>query len=250
MPKRQHQQTRSLRPVLHTLIDSAMLYRIAFPLWIGISSWLLIPFVASVVSTIAAPLIPQPVETLLNIFIIATTAIIGIWVVVMIILASAKAYENKPLDQKQFSKESWLIVWRLFVASLIKGALVLGGALLFIIPGIILSIQFAFTELRVVIEKESPLQALSSSRELVRGKFWSVAWRVVAGLLIIAAIQTTIMIMFFGIGLNITGESGVSIAANPPLWSDIISTLLDVIFVPLYALYMTNLYFEIKKIKK
>lgn len=64
--------------------------------------------------------------------------------------------------------------WKLFVAEILAAAAIIGGTILFIIPGIIFATWFSFVSYAVVDEGLSGTDALKRSRELVRGRFWEV----------------------------------------------------------------------------
>ncbi len=57
---------------------------------------------------------------------------------------------------------------------LIKGLLILAGFLLFIVPGIYLSVRWMFAELLVIDKGLRPLEALKASSELTKGYRWKL----------------------------------------------------------------------------
>ncbi len=60
---------------------------------------------------------------------------------------------------------------------ILMGAIVAGGLLLFIVPGIVFCVWFSLSYPLVVFEGKRGLDALMVSRELVKGRFWPVLWR-------------------------------------------------------------------------
>ena len=66
--------------------------------------------------------------------------------------------------------------WVVFLKSII----ILGGFLLFIIPGIIFSIWFSLAEYAFVFDDKKGMQALWRSKELVQGYWWPVFGRLLA----------------------------------------------------------------------
>jgi hypothetical protein len=71
-------------------------------------------------------------------------------------------------------------LWPYFVTVIIMGILTFSGYLLFIIPGIVLSIWFSFAGFIVLKENRRGVDALIMSRGYVRGYGWEVAWRFIA----------------------------------------------------------------------
>ena len=67
------------------------------------------------------------------------------------------------------------------VPTIIVSALAtLGGFLLFVIPGIILSVSLAFVTVVAVLENKRMWDAFTASRNLVRGHWWRVLWVFIA----------------------------------------------------------------------
>lgn len=101
-----------------------------------------------------------------------------IWIVVSLWLGAAgliqtrSIVENQTLPIKQLLSEGWKIIGKVFITGLLAGLAVLGGVLLLVIPGIIFAVWFTFTTQIVVFENLSGTEALSRSKQLVKGRFW------------------------------------------------------------------------------
>jgi len=80
----------------------------------------------------------------------------------------------------------WLVVLTAFV--------ILGGFVLFIVPGLIFSLWFIFGVYAVVLDSKKGLAALFLSREYTRGYFWPIVGRMAA--LIIAALVAVFVSAF------------------------------------------------------
>lgn len=86
--------------------------------------------------------------------------------------------------------------WRPYlITNLLRGLMLLAGFVLFVIPGIILAVQFVVAEWIAMLEGVSGMKALHASRERVRGRWWTVAWRVVA--LVVLSMIFGFAVMFF-----------------------------------------------------
>ncbi|MDQ5901277.1 MAG: hypothetical protein QG600_855 [Patescibacteria group bacterium] len=68
----------------------------------------------------------------------------------------------------------------MLITGALSSLLVSGGMLLFLLPGILFSIWFSFSQYIIVNENKKNLLALHTSRELVRGRIWGVIWRWIA----------------------------------------------------------------------
>jgi len=73
---------------------------------------------------------------------------------------------------------------RYVVAAILYGLIVLGGLILFIIPGIIWAIQFRFYALLIVDKKLGPIEALKASSRMTRGVKWQLLGLVIVLFLI------------------------------------------------------------------
>jgi len=74
-------------------------------------------------------------------------------------------------------REGWKGGLRFFFSFLVYSLLVVGGLILFIVPGLIVGVWGVFAPLIAVRERTTPLQAFLISREFVRGHFSSIVGR-------------------------------------------------------------------------
>lgn len=72
------------------------------------------------------------------------------------------------------------LVW----LGIISAFFVVGGLLLFIVPGVMFAVWFSVVTLVFAREGERGMAALRRSRQLVRGRFWAVTWRLLVLLLV------------------------------------------------------------------
>ncbi|XOB42689.1 MAG: hypothetical protein ACKKMP_01385 [Candidatus Nealsonbacteria bacterium] len=99
-------------------------------------------------------------------------------------LFSAVKEVPKDWGVKGALKEGWSKYWPFFLVSLLTGLIIGLGFLLLIVPGIIFAVWFGFSYYTVICEDKRGFKALSRSRELVKGHWWSVAKRVFAIMII------------------------------------------------------------------
>jgi len=133
---------------------------------------------------------------------------------------------------KKSLKKGWSVLLSFIWIGFLVGLCVFGGSLLFIIPGIIFAVWFAFSEYVLIDEGIKGSKALSRSKELVKGFFEGVLWR----LFIIAAI---------GI---IAGFLQESVEEQTAL--SIIIALITIFFLnPFSTIYSFLLYENLKRIK-
>lgn len=65
--------------------------------------------------------------------------------------------------------------------AMLTGFILSGSYLLFFIPGLVFQVWFAFSPFVLASENLKGMTAMLRSRDLVRGRWWSVVWRLLAG---------------------------------------------------------------------
>ncbi len=104
----------------------------------------------------------------------------------------AITYLIKDISKKGSFIESYhksLQIMPLFLwLSFLRGFIILGALIFFIIPGIIFSIWFIFAPYILVNENLKGMDALLKSREYVRGYWWEIFWRLIIVLILIAIV--------------------------------------------------------------
>jgi len=132
---------------------------------------------------------------------------------------------------KKSLKKGWSVLLSFIWIGFLVGLCVFGGSLLFIIPGIIFTVWFAFSEYVLIDKGIKGSKALSRSKELVKGFFGGVLWR----LFVIAAI---------GIIVGFLQESIEQTAVNV-----IIGLITTFFLTPFATIYSFLLYENLKRIK-
>lgn len=89
--------------------------------------------------------------------------------------------------------------WKLIAANLLSGLAIFAGALLLIIPGIVLGLMLIFSEYAVVIEGKGALESLKQSRTLGQGRLWPVFIRLLAYFIVIIIITIAVQNIPFGV---------------------------------------------------
>lgn len=189
-----------------------------------------------------------PLLVYISVLIAATFA--SLWISLAFIRSLAARYENqedKPI--KDNIQTAVHLIIPAFLISLLTSLMVVGGLILLIIPGLIFIVWFAFTFYAVVIDNHKIKEAFSASRQLVKGRWWKVLWRLVAPgavfSLILLLIQWLINIPLETIIKNIP-ENGIIYTILITFFSLLI-TLIGILFTPLTSAATVILYLELKK---
>ncbi len=109
--------------------------------------------------------------------------IISIWSSISLLYV-IKEREQKIGIKEAFNK-SWPKILSYWWISIISTFIIIGGYLLFIIPGIILAIWFSLAAYVLVSEDRTGMTALFRSKQLIKGYWWKVFWRFLAMSIII-----------------------------------------------------------------
>lgn len=129
----------------------------------------------------------------------------------------------------------WDLLWTIILQSFI----LIGATLLFIIPGIILSISMMFTSYIVIHEKTYGWAAIKRSRKLVRGYWLEIFSRylfilLLSLLLLSPALLITQFIKSFQMSI---------------ILADLYLLVLSTLLIPFMIIYGNRLYQELKEIK-
>lgn len=163
------------------------------------------------------------------IIIIITITLISIWSQIALLFSI-----KDQLGIKESYKKAWHKILSYWWVSILTGFIVLGGFLLFVIPGIVFSLWFSFGIYILINEDIKGLSALLKSKEYVKGRWWGVLLRFIfLGLIYLAFYIIIIMLNAFKLKTI----------------SNIISILGYLIFTPVVMIYMYKIYENLKSLK-
>jgi hypothetical protein len=157
---------------------------------------------------------------LLFLIVVAIVILLSVWMQVAMMYVVKE--RNNPMGVKQALSAGWSkissFVWIGFLSCLA----VLGGFILFIIPGIIFSIWFCMSTYVFVAEGVVGTKALSQSKQLVSGNWWGVLGR------------------FFVAGLIMMVVS----------WIPFVGSIANLLFItPFFVIYSYLMYEDLKRLK-
>ncbi len=90
-------------------------------------------------------------------------------------LAKDRGEDTKPLHIKINFRLVLSAVW----IAILTGLAAVGGFVLFILPGIWLTILFQFSQFSLLEDQKHGTQALAHSAALVKGRWWATLWRLI-----------------------------------------------------------------------
>ena len=124
--------------------------------------------------------------------------ILEIWIFSTLFYALKQGDNNTKL--KEVMSQGWQNLASFFWVGFLRGVIVLLGFICFIVPGIVFSIWFSFAPYVFIFEGKKGFEALKRSKELVKGKWWPIFWRIVIVMVISGLISS---IRFFGPIVNL-----------------------------------------------
>lgn len=108
-------------------------------------------------------------------------SIASLWLSISLMRAIYSFYLGSTTKSlKENLQTSLQLIWPAILISLVSSLIIFGGLLLLIIPGLMLIIWLAFSFYAVILDNQRVTDSLSTSRNLVRGRWWAVLWRLIA----------------------------------------------------------------------
>ncbi len=108
-----------------------------------------------------------------------------------VMVAVSRHYLGEPVTIGQAIGQALRRLPALIWTNIFKGIAIFGGFVLFIIPGILLMFMFFLTDMVVVFEKQSGIEALKRSRQLMK-QHWGNAF-VIAFLLFVISVMLSVV---------------------------------------------------------
>ena len=155
------------------------------------------------------------------------------WSQIALLYAIKDREENVGI--KESYRRGWGKIISYFWISLLFGFIITGGTIFFFIPGLIFFVWFSLASFVLISDNKKGWQALLTSKEYVKGNWWSVFWR----FLFIG----TITWLFFHL-INV-----LSVLINVLVIGDILFCVGYLLIVPLVTIYLFLIYENLKRVK-
>lgn len=122
----------------------------------------------------------------------AASLVFALWSSIALAKTMYDSILAKTTPWKETFSSSSNLIWPVIYASFLVSLIVLGGTLLFIIPGIIFAVWYSFAFYNVIFENVGGFNALRASKSLVVGRWWSIAWRLVAAGIVFGVLNSVL----------------------------------------------------------
>ncbi|MEX0913162.1 MAG: YciC family protein [Candidatus Paceibacterota bacterium] len=219
-----------MRNPIQLLKDSFAIFTEKPALFVGI---MLIPIILSILVVLFEPPQNAVMFSVTDWIVFSLLSLVMIVVNVLMGAALILAIDNRSLTVPGAYKAAMPFFWRYLGLSILMGLILLVGFILLIIPGVILSVWFAFATMVLILERSGIVGSLRRSREYVKGKWWGVFGRILVAILFaVLAMIVIVAIASFIPGGYLTGS--------------VLSNIASFIVAPVMLGYMYLMYQDIK----
>jgi len=170
--------------------------------------------------------------------------IFSIWITIGLIQTAAAAWKNQGLlHWKEALINNNHLIIPIIVNSILVTLLITLGSILFIIPGIIFFVWYNFTSYAIILDNKTWKNAFAASKSLVIGRWWNIAWRILAIIVAYTIISTVIQFGIAGIVGYIRGVSATTIEVI----NNSLASLINIILTPPLIISLVGLYQSAKE---
>ena len=174
------------------------------------------------------------------------SVIAGVVLSIAAIAAMVKAVERLSIDPtaqisiKEYYKIGFNYFWSIIVVGIISGLVSIGGFVLLIIPGIIVSVFVAFYNYALIIDGKKGLSAFIESYQLVRGR-----WLAIFGRAMLVGLVGLLVTLIAGIIVSLFGGKEAPVAI-----SGLVDILSRAIISPISVIFIYKVYSALKAVRQ
>src|SRR3989339_307630 len=231
---------RNLFSVFELLQTSVHLYRSHCSFFAGYVAWLLLPFGGIVLLNF----IPLPTTILASGMVVFSFVqfFLSFWIGILLVRATGKILSFDTIEPKALQEDAWKLIKPIAVVSVLQLLIISGGLLLFFIPGFLFLGWFLFAQPAAILNHRRGLNALTYSRYLVRGRFFTALWKNLAGPFFIFISYSFVMAFLLYLYMTITGQDPASLVEGIPLWLETLDGVVQIFLLPFFLIYATLVY--------
>lgn len=190
------------------------------------------------------------VIAIITILIAIPFILISLTIQIAVVQATFALINKEVPNPSQLLRGAITLLIPTLITSIISSLIFTGGVLLFVLPGIIFSVWFAFAVPITILDGLRWREALRASRALTAGRWWKVLWRLAAPGTF-WGVATLVVGAAFGFVVNgLTGTWTIAIE-NAPLTiqslTGALSGVIDGIAAPLFLISSVILLVELKR---
>ncbi len=227
---------------LHLLQQSYLLYKEQGAFYLGYAAWMLIP-VSALLTLSLFSIENTEITFIITLVLSILGGLLTLYITIFLFLATDKRLGHTEASHPELLHHARILIKPVILVAVLQCLVILGGFLLLVIPGIIFLVWFAFAQIAVVLDHQRGFNALSFSREIVSGRFWSALWFLLFGPLFVFLGYALISSLIFGIITMITQtDPMVWTSGSPPIWAEAIDAIAQTFLFPLLLIYFVLVY--------
>lgn len=167
-----------------------------------------------------------------NLLLQLLSSFLMMYVVTAIVITMKRIYDRKPIINSEVLREAMRFFPRVFAVTILTKLLVGLGFIMFIIPGIVVSIFLSFAIQAMIWHNLKPWTAIVRSYRAVRQNWWNVFFNLLTvNLIVTSIILVTIIFIPDTLGFKTIGLTIVTIISSfIPLFSTVLFAALDLDF--------------------
>lgn len=170
-----------------------------------ISAWFLVAPVLLFLVAIISPSAPHLNAGIFSLFFLVY-GILNTWIMIRLLMWILPNDQGKIADPKE-ARVAWSFFFPMIWISILMSLAVLGGLILFVIPGIWLAISLMFSRFFLIEDNLHGVQSLAASRALVKGRWWPVLWRLVVPGILFFLLYSVLTNLLSGVSGLIAGTA-------------------------------------------
>lgn len=184
------------------------------------------------------------INDIIVLLIYIASLIFSLWVTIGLIQTAAATRKNQsPPNWKVALTNSNHLIIPVIVNSVLVTLLIAIGSVLFIIPGIIFFVWYNFASYAIILDNKNWKEAFAASKFLVIGRWWHIAWRILA----VIAVYTIISIIIQSGIVSATGYvRGISTTTLEIISNSLVS-LVNLVLMPPLISSLVGLYQSTKE---
>lgn len=192
----------------------------------------------------------------------ALSIVIGIgylWAAIRLLQGALEIESGKKISlNSAMMQKAFNLILPVIGIALMQFIVIMGGLLLFILPGIYFIIALTFTQLIRVTGEAKGFDALAASRNLVKGRWWATCWRVLAGNIFFGIGVGCLMSLLISLLAVISGNidpfilNGAHAFKRDPLVQgsyELLQSVFQSAVLPLFIIYQVKLFNALKATK-
>ncbi|KKQ27070.1 MAG: hypothetical protein US42_C0015G0013 [Candidatus Magasanikbacteria bacterium GW2011_GWC2_37_14] len=189
------------------------------------------------------------VPLIIYLLLIIVASLASMWLTIAFTKTVASTYLKQPvLEIKDNIQNTVHLIWPTILVSILTSLIIFGGFLLLIIPAAIFALWYAFSMYGVILENKTVLEALKFSKSLVKGRWWSVWWRMAAPAIVFGFVLLSCQWLLglpFSTIVNNINQNNITLFILGSIFT-LLSTFISLLFTPLNTAAVVILYESLK----